>query len=117
MTAEMTQIKRKRGGQQGNQNARTHGFYSSALTPVEISRLQDLIAQQSIEPEMAILLVKFQSSVAHSGPDVRKLKSIARLLVKWYAQKYPLDRLDRAFVKHIIEAYLEHYSGISFRNP
>ena len=30
MTANQTQIERKRGGQKGNRNARKHGFYSGA---------------------------------------------------------------------------------------
>jgi uncharacterized protein YjcR len=36
MPAGLQRVKKLRGGQQGNQNARTHGFYSSALTPDEI---------------------------------------------------------------------------------
>jgi len=51
--------KNKRGGQQGNQNAREHGFFSSTRSPDEICRLQDIIAQESIDPEIAVLRVKF----------------------------------------------------------
>jgi uncharacterized protein YjcR len=33
LSVELMRVKKKRGGQQGNQNARKHGFYSSTLTP------------------------------------------------------------------------------------
>ena len=46
--------KNKRGGQKGNQNARKHGFYSSTRSPDEMCRLQDIIAQESIDPEIAV---------------------------------------------------------------
>ena len=115
MPAELTQIKRKRGGQKGNQNARSHGFYSSALTPVETGRLQDVLSHQSIDPEMAALCVKLQSAVEQSGADCHTLKEVGRLILKRAVQKHPLDRKTRAFMKEYIETHLEQCSGISLR--
>jgi len=42
MTANQTQIKRKRGGQKGNRNACKHGFYSATLSPAETSQLWNI---------------------------------------------------------------------------
>jgi hypothetical protein len=106
--------KKKRGGQQGNQNARKHGFYSSTRSPDEICRLRDILAQESIDPEIAVLRVKLQSMVQRS-PDYRTLQEASRLIVKWSVKKYHLDRTGRSFMKTAVDAVLEHYSGMSLR--
>jgi uncharacterized protein YjcR len=36
-------VKRKRGAQKGNQNARKHGFYSAALNPTEICQFWNIV--------------------------------------------------------------------------
>ena len=79
--------KNKRGGQQGNQNARKHGFYSSTRSPDEMCRLQDIIAQEFIDQETAVFRVKLQSLVQRS-PDRRTLQEASRLIVKWSVKKY-----------------------------
>ena len=87
MDAGLTRIKRKHCGQKGNQNARKHGFYSSTINPDEMCRLQDIIAQESIDPETAVFRVKLQSLVQRS-PDCRTLQEASRLIVKWSVKKY-----------------------------
>jgi hypothetical protein len=42
MTANETDMKRKRGGQKGNGNARKHGFYSGTLGPAETRQLWNI---------------------------------------------------------------------------
>ena len=108
--------KNKRGGQQGNQNARKHDFYSSTRSPDEMRRVQDIITQESIDPETAVFRVKLQSWVQRS-PDRRTLQEASRLIVKWSVKKYRLDRADRSCLKTAVETVLEHYSGISLREP
>ena len=63
MPAKIKPVKKKRGGQKGNQNARTHGFYSSTLTPEEISQIWTLISQEHVSPDVAILRIKLMSMV------------------------------------------------------
>ena len=45
----MKKKRRNRGGQKGNQNARTHGFYASSLTPGETSRFLNILNQEQVE--------------------------------------------------------------------
>ena len=113
MAAELTPVKRKRGGQKGNQNARKHGFYSSALTPDEICRFWNIISQENVDPEMAILRIKLLSLFNQAPADRRILLKAAGLIVRWSAQKYRLDKSDRAYLKAAVEFVLEQYSGIS----
>ena len=116
MPAGLQRVKKKRGGQKGNQNARTHGFYSSALTPDEISRFWNLISQEHVDPEMAILRIKLLSLVNHA-PSHRVLSQVAMLIVRWSAKKYRLNRSDRAYLKAVVENILEQYAGISLNQP
>ena len=113
MAVALTPVKKKRGGQQGNQNARKHGFYSSTLTPEEISQIWTLISQEHTAPEMAILRIKLQSLIQYAPIDCRTLKEVTRLIVKWAAGKYHLNRSGRAYLKAAVANALEQYYGIS----
>ena len=88
MPAGLTKTKRNRGGQKGNQNARKHGCYSSALTPDEICRFWNIVNQESVDPEMAVLRIKLPSLIQYAPVDCRTLKEVTRLIVKWSANKY-----------------------------
>ena len=127
----MTRIKRKRGGQQGNQNARKHGFYSSTLNPEEICRFWNILNQERIHPEIAVLRIKLQSLVQQvesqrntfgiqpkcTPANRRVLREVSRLIVKWSAEKYRLDWADRICLKATVVTVLERYSGVSLSNP
>ena len=115
MPAQSKPVKRKCGGQKGNQNARKHGFYSSALTLDEISRYWHIVTNESIDPEMAILRVKLQSLISQSPVSPHVLREVVRLIVKWSAKKYHLDRSGSATMKAAVEEALDRSSGISLR--
>ena len=117
MPAGLTKTKRNRGGQKGNQNARKHGFYSSTLSPDEICRFWNIVNQESVDPEMAVLRIKLQSLVSHAPANQRVLRDLCRIIVKWSVKKYRLDCADRAYLKAAVLTVLEHYSGISLARP
>ena len=74
---------RRRGGQPGNRNARTHGFYSSALTPEEQEALQKAIEIKGLQPEIALLRVKLMEIIDNnSDPDVviRAVRALTRMV-------------------------------------
>jgi hypothetical protein len=107
MTANQTQVKRKRGGQRGNRNARKHGFYSGALSPAETSQLWNIANQEGVDPEIALIRVKLQSSLQHDPGNRRVITEASRLLVKWYSEDCGLDTADRNYLKAVIEDLLE----------
>ena len=113
----MKQTKRKRGGQKGNQNARTHGFYSSLLTPDQMSQLWNIVIKENVPPESAIMRLKLQSMLSQSTANTRTLKEAVRLIIKWSAQKYHLNRAGRVHMRAFIESAFQDSSGIPLCKP
>ena len=113
----MQQKKRNRGGQKGNQNARTHGFYSSVLTPDQMSQLWNIVTKEHVAPESAIMRLKLQSMLSQGNANTRTLKEAVRLIVKWSAQKYHLNRAGRVYMRACIESMFQDYSGIPLCKP
>jgi hypothetical protein len=58
----MPRVKRKPGGQPGNQNARKHGAYSKVLTPEE-QRILTLASIPGIDGEIAVLRMRIASII------------------------------------------------------
>lgn len=107
MTANQTQIRRRRGGQKGNRNARKHGFYSGTLSPAETSQLWNITNLEGVDPEIAFIRVKLQSSLQYDPDNRRVITEASRLLVKWYSAYYELDATDRSHLKTVVESLLE----------
>jgi hypothetical protein len=107
VTAKETQVKRKRGGQKGNRNARKHGFYSGALSPAETSQLWNIANLEGVDPEIALIRVKLQSSLQHDPGNRRIITEASRLLVRLYSEDYGLDTADRSYLKAVVEDLLE----------
>ena len=107
VTANQTHIKRKRGGQKGNRNACKHGFYAGALSPAETSELWNITNLEGVDPEIAFIRVKLQSSLQYDPGNQRVIREASRLLVKWYSENYRLDRTDRNYLKTVVDNLLE----------
>jgi hypothetical protein len=107
MTANPTQVKRKRGAQKGNRNARKHGFYSAALSPAQTSQLWNITNVEGVDPEIALIRVKLQSSLQYDPGNRRVVREASRLLVKWYSANYWLDPTERNYLKTVVENLLE----------
>jgi hypothetical protein len=107
VTVNQTQIKRKRGGQKGNRNARKHGFYSGTLSPAETSQLWNITNLEGVDPEMAWIRVKLQSSLEHHPGNRRVIREASRLIVKWYSANYGLDATTGSYLKTVVQNLLE----------
>jgi hypothetical protein len=107
LTVNPTQIRRKRGGQKGNRNARKHGFYSGTLSPAQTQELWNITNLEGVDPEIAFIRVRLQSSLQHDPGNRRVIREASRLLVKWYSANYRLDRTDRNYLKTVVENLLE----------
>ena len=73
---------RKRGGQPGNENARKHGFYSSALTPEEQETLRVAIDLKGLNAEIAVLRVKLMELISNPDTSHELLLLAARTLTR-----------------------------------
>ena len=49
--------------------------------------------------------------------STRTFKEVVRLLVKWSAQKYHLNRAGRVYMRAILESTFQDYSGIPLCQP
>ena len=107
LPANQTHSKRKRGGQKGNRNACKHGFYSGTLSPAETSQLWNITNLEGLDPEIAFIRVKLQSSLQHDPGNRRVIREASRLLVKWYSENYELDPTDRNYLRTVVENLLE----------
>jgi len=107
VTANPTQVRRKRGGQKGNRNACKHGFYSATLSPAETSQVWNITNLEGVDPEIALIRVKLQSSLQYDPGNRRVIREASGLLVKWYSANYRLDRTDRNYLKTVVENLLE----------
>jgi hypothetical protein len=107
VTANPTQTKRKRGGQKGNRNARKHGFYSATLRPAETRQLRNITNLEGVDPEIAFIRVKLQSSLQHDPGNRRVIREASRLIVKRYSTDYRLDRADCSYLKIVVDKILE----------
>jgi len=107
VTVNTTETQRKRGGQKGNRNACKHGFYSGSLSPAERSQLWNITSLEGVDPEVAFIRVKLQSSLQHDPGNRRVIREASRFLVKWYSENYWLDPTDRNYLKAVVENLLE----------
>ena len=66
-------IRRPRGAQPGNQNARKHGFYSRRRTSEELEWLPKVAQIDSLDEEIAVLRVKIRSILAKDPENINVL--------------------------------------------
>ena len=77
-------VKNKGGAPRGNQNARTHGFYSKVLPASERKRFEETVLIDGLDEEIAVLRIKFKSLVrskpANIGLITRTANSLTRMI-------------------------------------
>jgi len=107
MTANETDMKKKRGGQKGNGNARKHGFYSGTLSPAETGQVWNIVNLEGVDPEIAFIRVKLQSSLQHDPGNRRVIREASRLIAEWYSANYGLDATTGSYLKAVVQDLLE----------
>jgi len=100
-------MKRKRGGQKGNQNARKHGFYSGDLSPAQLSEFWHIITTEKIEPQSAIMRIKLRLLLQQEPVNRRVLRDAARLLARWKSAGSPLSKADTQEMSRLLFAALQ----------
>jgi hypothetical protein len=84
LVQETAPLPRQRGGQPGNQNARKHGFYSSALSPEQQESLEDAAALKDLQSEIALMRVKLSDLTGNPNTSdelfVKAVNLVGRLI-------------------------------------
>ena len=100
--------RKKRGAPKGNQNARTHGLYSKALSEAEKLELADIADITGIDDEIILLRIKLRQLV-ESHPDrldlhIYAATAIARLVkIKYQISKEQKHSLKEAITRVLTE--------------
>ncbi len=78
----LPEIKRCRGGQPGNQNARKHGYYSSVLTREDRAKLKEASDIVGLDDEIALLRARLKSVIEHDPDNIRLISQAASTLAR-----------------------------------
>jgi hypothetical protein len=62
---------------------------------------------EGVDPEIALIRVKLQSSLQHDPANRRVIREASRLIAKWCSENYGLDATCRSYVKTVVEHLLE----------
>jgi hypothetical protein len=82
MTKHSNEPKRKPGGQPGNQNARTHGYYSQQPTPAQQRAILAAAGVEGLDYELALVRTKILSILAADPQNHKLLFTALGLLVR-----------------------------------
>ena len=109
--------KKTRGAPKGNQNARTHGFYSKALTAAERIQIEECASISGLDEEIILLRMKLKDLV-DSSPDrmdlhIAAANSIAKLVkIRYQITKDESHSLRDAISKVLTDVALPLGIGI-----
>ncbi len=94
--------KKKRGAQEGNQNARKHGFYSRILDEAEQLDFELATGVEGIDDEIALLRVKIKSLLAHDPENIKLIMQATNTLARLVRTRYNISQEDRKGLKEAI---------------
>ena len=92
-----TDIKRPRGGQPGNQNARKHGYYCSSFSGVAKNNIIEALQVTGLEDEIALVRASLRAVVLRSPTNVRLISGAASTLIRLLrtSEKLGFNRADK----------------------
>jgi hypothetical protein len=106
-------VKKKRGGQVGNHNARKHGLYSSALITDDITEFSQDVITRRIDPDIALIRARLRSVLIHAPSNHRALDDAAGMLAEMYSDKLQLGKTNTRLLKRVFLAIIESFSLIA----
>jgi hypothetical protein len=99
--------KRKRGGQKGNQNARTHGFYSKALDDTEKDDMEQASGISDIDDEIALMRVKIKAILEKEPENVKLIMQATSTLAELIIKQCKINKEQRKGLKEAIGSVLK----------
>jgi len=95
-------MERKQGGQPGNQNARTHGFYSKVLVDSQKDDFEQAVLVDGLDEEIAMLRVKIKALLERDPDNMKLIGQAVKILSGLITARFGTraddpDRLQRAF--------------------
>ncbi len=99
MTAK---AKRKSGAPKGNQNARTHGFYSKVLDEAKQFDFELASGVNGIDDEIALLRVKIKSLLEKDPENINLIMRATSTLAGMVKIRYKITKEQRKGLKEAI---------------
>jgi hypothetical protein len=94
---------RKPGGQQGNQNARIHGYYSKVLDEDELKYYRQASKFVGLDAEITLLRVKLKSLIDHDPQNLKLISQAANSLARMVLTQYSINKPDKEILKEQIK--------------
>jgi hypothetical protein len=96
------EARRQRGGQEGNQNARTHGFYSEVFNKTEQMDFELASGVNGIDDEIALLRIKIKSILGKDPENIKLIMQATSTLAGLVRTSYDLTKEQRKGLKEAI---------------
>jgi len=100
------EVKRKRGAQKGNQNARKHGFYSKVLDEAEKLDFEIASGVSGIDDEIALLRVKIKSVLEKDPENINLIMRATNTLAGLVKTRYNITKEQKKGLKDAISNVL-----------
>jgi hypothetical protein len=97
------EARRQRGGQEGNQNARTHGFYSEVFNKTEQMDFELASGVNGIDDEIALLRVKIKAILEKDPENFSLITQAVKVLTRMVQTHYNMSKGDKKGFKEAIE--------------
>lgn len=94
---------RKPCGQQGNQNARIHGYYSKVLDEDELKYYRQAAKFDGLDDEIILLRVKLKSLIAHDPQNLKLISQASNSLARMTLIQYTITKPDKEVLKEQIK--------------
>ena len=91
-----------RGAPLGNQNARTHGFYSKVLDEEQQREYTQAVEVEGLDSEIALLRVKIKSLVARDPENIDLITQGTNALARLTMTKYNINKTDKQGLREAI---------------
>lgn len=103
-----------RGAPAGNQNARTHGFYSRILTEAERELMQDALASDplNIDQEIALVRAKLLAALRADPNNWSLLKEGTETIARLARTRYRIGSKAGDDLAEAITATLAHFAEV-----
>ncbi len=99
---QVPKVKRKRGGQPANQNARKHGFYSNVLDEAEKLDLELASGVEGIDDEIDLLRVKIKSILENDPENIKLIMEATNTLARLVKTRYNITKEQKKGLKEAI---------------
>jgi len=96
-------LKRQKGGQPGNQNARKHGYYSRVLDEAQQLDFELASGVNGIDDEIALLRVKIKAILEKDPENFPLITQAVKVLTRMVQAHYNMSKGDKKGFKEAIE--------------